>query len=55
MLSGLGISHGVDAAALADAGEFICAAIGRESQSRVARATRGARQGAAARRLEPEQ
>lgn len=38
MLEGMGIDHGVDMDALLAASEFICAALGRENQSRAARA-----------------
>jgi len=38
MLNGLGIHHGVDLDAIADAGRFICAALGREPASKVAQA-----------------
>jgi hydroxymethylglutaryl-CoA lyase len=38
MLHGLGIDTGVDLQAVADAGTFICKALGRESASKVARA-----------------
>jgi hydroxymethylglutaryl-CoA lyase len=48
MLNGLGVSHGVDLDALLAASDFICGALGREPQSRVARALRS-------RRLEAEQ
>jgi hypothetical protein len=43
MLNGLGVPHGVDLDALMDAGDFICGALGRASQSRVARAAGAAR------------
>lgn len=52
MLNGLGISHGVDLEALLDASEFICGAIGRDNQSRVARARRGSGGGKQQRQLE---
>jgi len=38
MLDGLGIETGVDLAKLVTAGEFICSALGRQTQSRAARA-----------------
>jgi len=38
MLQGLGIASGVDLDRLIDAGEFICAALGRPTNSRVGRA-----------------
>jgi hydroxymethylglutaryl-CoA lyase len=38
MLNGLGIETGVDLDRLIAAGAFICAALGRETQSRVAKA-----------------
>jgi len=38
MLDGLGVDTGVDLEALAEAGQFICAALGRPPSSRVARA-----------------
>jgi hydroxymethylglutaryl-CoA lyase len=38
MLNGLGIEHGVDLDSIADAGRFICAALGREPASKVAQA-----------------
>ncbi len=38
MLDGLGIESGVDLGALAEAGRFICAALGRPPASRVAMA-----------------
>jgi hydroxymethylglutaryl-CoA lyase len=38
MLNGLGIETGIDLAKLAEAGEFICGQLGRESQSKAARA-----------------
>lgn len=38
MLSGLGVHHGVNMDSLLAASEFICAALGRENQSRAARA-----------------
>ena len=38
MLQGLGIETGVDLNKLVDAGEFICAALGRQTTSKVARA-----------------
>ena len=38
MLNGLGIETGVDLARVFEAGRFICAALGREPASRVARA-----------------
>ena len=38
MLNGLGIEHGVDLAALIDAGNYICDALGRSTGSRVAKA-----------------
>jgi hydroxymethylglutaryl-CoA lyase len=38
MLQGLGIETGVDLDKLVDAGEFICAALGRQTASKVARA-----------------
>jgi hydroxymethylglutaryl-CoA lyase len=56
MLNGLGVGHGVDLDRLLEASDFICAALGRESHSRVARAMRG--KGGSkgdARRLEAEQ
>jgi hydroxymethylglutaryl-CoA lyase len=43
MLNGLGIETGVDLNKLADAGRFIVAALGKENQSRVARALAGRR------------
>ena len=36
MLSGFGITHGVDLDALVDASEFICKALGRRNVSHVA-------------------
>jgi len=44
LLAGLGIETGVDLDRLAEAGEFICRALGRESQSKVARAITARRQ-----------
>jgi hydroxymethylglutaryl-CoA lyase len=38
MLHGLGIGTGIDLDRLIDAGEYICAALGRATNSRVARA-----------------
>jgi len=38
MLHGLGIDTGIDLDRLIDAGEYICAALGRATNSRVARA-----------------
>ena len=38
MLHGLGIATGIDLDRLIDAGEFICAALGRPTNSRVGRA-----------------
>ena len=38
MLHGLGIVTGIDLGRLIDAGEFICAALGRPTNSRVGRA-----------------
>ena len=38
MLNGLGIDTGVDITKLAAAGAYICSALGRPTQSRVARA-----------------
>ena len=38
MLHGLGIETGIDLDRLIDAGEYICAALGRPTNSRVARA-----------------
>jgi hydroxymethylglutaryl-CoA lyase len=49
LLDGLGIETGVDLGLLCDAGAFICGALGRESQSKAARAV------AAKRRLGPGQ
>lgn len=43
MLNGLGVAHGIDLDALLDASHYICGAIGRENQSRVARAKGGGR------------
>ena len=41
MLDGMGIATGIDMEKLIAAGSFICAALGRETQSRVARARAG--------------
>ena len=41
MLDGLGVAHGVRLEALLDAGALITAALGRPTQSKVARALRG--------------
>jgi isopropylmalate/homocitrate/citramalate synthase len=38
MLHGMGIETGVDLDRLIDAGSFICQSLGRQTQSRVARA-----------------
>jgi hydroxymethylglutaryl-CoA lyase len=48
MLDGLGIKHGVDLAKLLEASEFICAALGRDNQSHVAKALQGKRAAAPA-------
>jgi hydroxymethylglutaryl-CoA lyase len=48
MLSGLGVAHGVDLAALVDASAFISRALGREPASHVARAMAGQRAAAEA-------
>ena len=48
MLSGLGIATGVDLDKLAEAGQFICAALGRAPASKVALALEGKRQRKAA-------
>jgi hydroxymethylglutaryl-CoA lyase len=44
MLHGLGIETGVNLDKLVDAGEFICAALGRQTTSKVARAILAKRQ-----------
>lgn len=41
MLHGMGICTGVDLGKLAEAGHFISQALGRETQSKVARALKG--------------
>lgn len=41
MLHGMGVCTGVDLPKLADAGHYISQALGRESQSKVARALKG--------------
>jgi isopropylmalate/homocitrate/citramalate synthase len=41
MLNGLGVDTGVDLDALAEAGQFICAVLGRPPSSRVAKALAG--------------
>jgi hydroxymethylglutaryl-CoA lyase len=38
MLHGMGIETGIELDALVDAGDFICAALGRPTSSRVAKA-----------------
>jgi hydroxymethylglutaryl-CoA lyase len=38
MLHGMGIETGIELDALVDAGDFICAALGRSTSSRVAKA-----------------
>jgi hydroxymethylglutaryl-CoA lyase len=38
MLNGMGVEHGIDLDELVDAGDFICAALGRDNGSRAARA-----------------
>jgi hypothetical protein len=43
MLNGLGIATGVDLDKLAEAGQFICAALGRAPASKVALALAGKR------------
>lgn len=43
MLDGLGVQTGVDLDRLVDTGEFICAALGRQTTSKVARAVRAKR------------
>lgn len=48
MLDGLGIKHGVDLTKLLEASEFICAALGRDNQSHVAKALQGKRAAAPA-------
>jgi hydroxymethylglutaryl-CoA lyase len=41
MLDGMGIATGIDMQKLIAAGDFICTALGRPTQSRVARAFAG--------------
>jgi len=48
LLDGLGIRHGLDLDAILDAGAFICAALGRPSQSKAAQALLAKRAAAAA-------
>ncbi len=55
MLNGLGVRHGVDMAALLDASDFICTALGKDNASHVARAMLGARRASTSGAAEPRQ